>query len=82
LFCPVASAWTIVGVLMEKSVYLSIWGCITPARRRPEVAQRQSLGWLKNVKIVTTQICPVLVANVFVGWGNHPIYLALDSSSV
>jgi hypothetical protein len=80
--CLITFAWAIVGVLLEKSVHLSKWGIHRAGRAKAASKQRQFVGWLKNVKIEHAQIYPPLVKTVFMAWGNHPIYLALDSSSL
>jgi hypothetical protein len=71
-----------VGVLLEKSVHLSKWGIHRAGRAKAASKQRQFVRWLKNAKIEHAQIYPHLVKTVFVEWGKHKIYLALDSSSL
>jgi hypothetical protein len=80
--CLVTFAWAIVGVLLEKSVHLSKWGIHRTGMAKAASKQRQFVRWLKNAKIEHAQIYPNLVKAVFAEWGNHKIYLALDSSSL
>jgi hypothetical protein len=80
--CLITFAWAIVGVLLEKSVHLSKRGIQRTGRAKAASKQRQFGRWLKNAKIEHAQIYPPLVKAVFVTWGNHPMYLALDSSSL
>jgi hypothetical protein len=80
--CLITFAWAIVGVLLEKSVHLSKWGIHRTGSAKAASKQRQFVRWLKNAKIEHAQIYSHLVRAVFVEWGNHKIYLALDSSSL
>ena len=80
--CLITFAWAIVGVRMEKSVHLSKWGIHRAGKAKAASKQRQFVRWLKNTKIEPAQIYSRLVKSVFVDWGNHQIYLALDSSSL
>lgn len=80
--CLITFAWAIVGVLLEKSVHLSKWSIHRVGRAKAASKQRQFVRWLKNAKIEHAQIYPPLVKSVFADWGEHKIYLALDSSSL
>ena len=80
--CLVTFAWAIVGVLMEKSVHLSKWGMHRCGQAQAASKQRQFVRWLKNAKIVPSEIYRHLVNTIFADWEGHKIYLALDSSSL
>lgn len=80
--CLITFAWAIVGVLLEKSVHLSKWGIHRAGKAKAASKQRQFVRWLKNAKIEHTEIYRHLVKTIFVEWGKHTIYLALDSSSL
>jgi len=80
--CLVTFAWAIVGVLMEKSVHLSKWGMHRCGQVQAASKQRQFVRWLKNTKIVPSEVYRCLVHMIFADWEGHTIYLALDSSSL
>jgi hypothetical protein len=80
--CLITFAWTIVGVLMEKSVHMSKWGVHRTGQAKAASKQRQFGRWLKNTRIDHTTIYPNLVKAVFAKWIGHKIYLALDGSSL
>jgi hypothetical protein len=80
--CLVTFAWAIVGVLMEKSVHLSKWGIHRYGEAQAASKQRQFVRWLKNAKIVPSEIYRRLAQMAFADWEGHKIYLALDSSSL
>jgi hypothetical protein len=80
--CLVTFAWAIVGVLMEKSVHLSKWGVHRSGEAQAASKQRQFARWLKNARIVPSEIYKHLAQTAFAEWGGHKIYLALDSSSL
>jgi len=65
---------------MEKSVYVSKWGAHRFGEVQAASKQRQFMRCLKNSRIDRVVIYQRLVKSVFVGWGKHKIYLALDSS--
>jgi hypothetical protein len=80
--CLITFAWAIVGVLLEKSVHLSKWGVHRRGEAQAASKQRQFVRWLKNARIERVAIYRRLAKTVFVNWGSHKIYLALDSSSL
>jgi hypothetical protein len=80
--CLITFAWAIVGVLMEKSVHLSKWGMHRSGEVQAASKQRQFVRWLKNSKIVPSEIYGRLVRTAFADWSGEKIYLALDSSSL
>jgi hypothetical protein len=80
--CLVTFAWAIVGVIMEKSVHLSKWGMHRSGEAQAASKQRQFVRWLKNSKIVPSEIYGRLARTAFADWSGEKIYLALDSSSL
>jgi len=80
--CLITFAWAIVGVLLEKSVHLSKWGVHRIGAAQAASKQRQFARWLKNAKIVPSEIYRRLAQMVFADWSGQLIYLALDSSSL
>ena len=80
--CLITFAWAIVGVLLEKSVHLSKWGVHRFGEAQAASKQRQFGRWLKNAKIVPSEIYKRLAQTAFADWGGYKIYLALDSSSL
>lgn len=80
--CLITFAWAIVGVLLEKNVHLSKWSMHRTGEAQAASKQRQFVRWLKNGKIVPSEIYKRLAQMAFAGWGGHKIYLALDSSSL
>ena len=80
--CLVTFAWAIVGVLLEKSVHLSKWSVHRVGEAQAASKQRQFVRWLKNARIVPSEIYRRLAQTVFADWEGQTIYLALDSSSL
>jgi len=80
--CLITFAWAIVGVLLEKNIHLSKWSMHRPGEAQAASKQRQFVRWLKNGKIVPSEIYKRLAQMAFAGWEGHKIYLALDSSSL
>jgi hypothetical protein len=82
LRCTMTFAWAIVGVLLEKSVHLSKWGAHRRGAAQAASKQRQFARWLKNARIVPSEIYKCLAQAAFGDWAGQRIYLALDSSSL
>jgi hypothetical protein len=80
--CLITFSWAIVGVLLEKSVHMSKWSMHRCGGAQAASKQRQFVRWLKNGKIVPTEIYKRLAQTALADWGGHKIYLALDSSSL
>jgi hypothetical protein len=69
-------------VLLEKSVHLSKWSVHRVGGAQAASKQRQFVRWLKNAKIVPSEIYKRLAQTALADWEGSTIYLALDSSSL
>jgi hypothetical protein len=80
--CMITFTWAIVGVLLERSVHVSKWSVLRVGEAQAASKQRQFVRWLKNTRIVPSEIYRRLAQTAFTDWKGHKIYLALDSSSL
>ena len=80
--CLATFVWAVVGVLMEKSVHLSKWGMQRSGEAQGASKQRQFARWLKNNRIVPSDLYKNLAQTAFADWQDQKIYLALDASSL
>jgi len=80
--CLITFAWAIVGVILERSVHVSKWSVLRVGEAQAASKQRQFVRWLKNTRIVPSEIYRRLAQTAFADWEGHTVYLALDSSSL
>jgi hypothetical protein len=78
--CLITFAWSMVGVIQEKSVHMSKWGLHRQGEAKAASKQRQFSRWLKNIRIEPGMIYQRLARAAFGIWQGQRIYLALDTS--
>ena len=80
--CMFTFSWAVVSVLLEKSVHLSKWSVQRTGSAKAASKQRQFARWLKNNRIIPSEIYQPLAQIAFADWKDHKIYLALDGISL
>jgi Transposase DDE domain len=78
--CLITFAWSIVGVILEKSVHMSKWSIHRQGEAKAASKQRQFARWLNNARIEPGEIYQRLARAAFGTWQGQRIYLALDTS--
>lgn len=74
-------AWAVVGLLLEKTVSLTVWTTVIHGRARFAASRYRRLHrWVHNTKVKPHAIYAPLVQAALVRWTEAPIYLALDTS--
>lgn len=75
--------WMIVGIIHSERVHLNVWGIYTQSRAVfAQSHQRRFRRWLSNRRINLVGVYQALLKQALLGWGNHRLYLSLDTTMV
>lgn len=75
--------WMIVGIIHSERVHLSVWGVYTQSRAVFAPShQRRFRRWLSNRRINLVGVYQALLKQALLGWGDHRLYLSLDTTMV
>ncbi|MCP4139430.1 MAG: transposase, partial [Chloroflexi bacterium] len=73
--------WMIIGLLNSKTISLPEWATFTDSRARfAQSTVRRFSRWLHNQRIKIYELYGPIIADAISDWGNHTIYLALDTT--
>ena len=74
-------AWAVVGLLLEKTVSLTVWTTVIHGRAQFAASRYRRLHrWVHNPKVKPHAIYAPLVQAALVKWAEAHVYLALDTS--
>src|SRR4029450_12284792 len=74
-------AWMMVGLINSSSISLCAWAPYVVSRARySQSTVRRFRRWLDNDKIEVHALYGPLIAHALAQWGNHVLYVALDTS--
>jgi len=82
LRCLYTLVWAVVGLLMTRSINLSLWATVRVGKAQAASKERQLSRWLHNDKIVPQAVHRALATAALVNWRDATLYLALDTSSL
>lgn len=75
--------WMIIGIIHSEQVHLSVWGIYTQSRTvYAQSHQRRFRRWLSNRRINLVRVYQALLKQTLGGWGEHRLYLSLDTTMV
>lgn len=73
--------WMVVGLIHSGCVSLTAWVPFVSSRARyAQSPQRRFARWLQNARIEVHSLYTPLLQRAVAEWGNHTLYLALDST--
>jgi hypothetical protein len=73
--------WMVVGLIHSGCVSLTAWVPFVRGRARyAQSTQRRFARWLDNKRIEVHTLYMPLIQNALAEWGNHTLYLALDTT--
>ncbi len=73
--------WMIIGLLESKTINLPEWATFTDSRAQfAQSTVRRFSRWMHNRRIKIYELYGPLIADALADWGNHTIYLALDTT--
>lgn len=74
-------AWMVVGLIHSGCVSLTAWVPYVQSRARyAQSVQRRFDRWLHNKRLEVHRLYTPLIQTALAEWGNHTLYLALDTS--
>jgi hypothetical protein len=74
-------AWMVVGLIHTGGVSLTTWVPFVRGRARyAQSTQRRFARWLQNPRIEVQALYTPLIQQALAEWGNHTLYLALDTT--
>jgi hypothetical protein len=74
-------AWMMVGLIQSRRISLTAWTPYVVSRARyAQSTVRRFRRWLDNDKIEVASLYGPLIAHALAQWGNHVLYVALDTS--
>lgn len=74
-------AWMMVGLILTGKIALTEWSCFVTGRATfAQSTVRRFRRWLDNERIVVHDLYGPLIQQALVDWGEHTLYLALDTS--
>src|SRR4029434_2535366 len=74
-------AWMMVGLIQSRRISLTAWAPYVVSRARyAQSTVRRFRRWLDNDKIEVAALYGPLIAHALAQWGNHVLYVALDTS--
>lgn len=75
--------WMVVGLIHSGGVSLTAWVPFVSGRARyAQSTQRRFARWLPNQRMEVHTLYAPLIQTALAEWGNHPLYLALDTTMV
>jgi hypothetical protein len=73
--------WMVVGLIQSGGVSLTAWVPFVSSRARyAQSTQRRFARWLQNARIEVHCLYAPLIQQAVAAWGNHTLYLALDTT--
>ena len=73
--------WMVVGLIHSGGVSLTAWVPFVSSRARyAQSTQRRFARWLQNARIEVHCLYAPLIQQAVAAWGNHTLYLALDTT--
>jgi DDE family transposase len=73
--------WMVVGLIHSGCVSLTAWVPFVRSRARyAQSTQRRFARWLQNARIEVHSLYTPLIQQAMAEWGNHTLYLALDTT--
>ena len=76
-----AFIWMVVGLIQSGGVSLTAWVPFVSSRARfAQSTQRRFARWLQNRRVAVHELYAPLIQKALAEWGNHTLYLALDTT--
>ncbi|MBS4016286.1 MAG: transposase [Candidatus Latescibacteria bacterium] len=74
-------AWMVVGVIRSEKISMTAWIPYVEGKAQyAQSTQRRFNRWLKNDRINVSELYAPLIQGALLDWGDHTLYLALDTS--
>lgn len=74
-------AWMVVGLIRSEKISLTAWVPYVESRAQyAQSTQRRFQRWVYNDRINVCELYAPLIQKALAEWGNHTLYLALDTS--
>ena len=74
-------AWMVVGLIRSEKISPTAWTPYVESRAQyAQSTQRRFHRWFGNDRIVVNELYGPLIQGALAGWGDHPLYLVLDTS--
>ncbi len=73
--------WMVIGLIESKTINLPEWATFTDSRAKfAQSTVRRFSRWMHNSRIKIYELYGPIIADALTEWGNHTIYLALDTT--
>jgi len=74
-------AWMVVGVIRSEKISMTAWMPYVEGKAQyAQSTQRRFQRWVKNDRINVSELYAPLIQGALLEWGDHTLYLALDTS--
>lgn len=75
--------WMVIGLISSGCISLSSWADYSHSRAQRAASRvRRFSRWLANDRIEVAKLYAPIIQEALLGWGKHPLYLALDTSQL